>query len=482
MPINARIPEIDLSDRPLMSFADDLGKLADRRCGDTDSFEERSRAAMQVVAKAMWIDEQRRLDAERTTLEDIEVTDEPYHRLNPPSTAIDHGFWGAHIVEEPLYRRTGVHNGPTLKPLEVKLGIVARTMLPQLARAAGRLMAATNSRDTEGILQQLGFHPPSRAVLENRVGGMFEGMAIRARELDEQCRENEELDFEVKAISCGLDRFSVRMQETLPEGSKRDKKLKARRPASVYERTPAEPFVMNWRMAWAGNVTLYDAEGCARRTFRYGSSASSDVTALTARMVDDVLAVVTKAGVVTVSCIQDGASDLEVLRREIDDRLPRGVNRRDLVDFYHAIGYLDAIVAARDDGDPHAMAGWCRGKLLDVEHGATHIVAPLRREHERAIQGSDLLSDAIHAARTYFERRQSQMAYAVARAVNDPVSSGATESTCALFQLRVKHPGSHWGTRGLQGVMNSRALALSGRWGAAFDFYADTLKQDVCAA
>ena len=97
MPRNARIPEIDLSDRPLMSFADDLGKLADRRCGDTDSFEERSQ-------EAMWIDEQRRLDAARTTDENLEVGGEPYHRLTQPSTSIVHGFWGAHVVEESLYR------------------------------------------------------------------------------------------------------------------------------------------------------------------------------------------------------------------------------------------------------------------------------------------------------------------------------------------------------------------------------------------
>lgn len=466
-----------------MAFADALGKLANECCGDIADFEARSCSAMQVVVKAMWIDEQRRLDAARTTGENIEVAGEPYHRLTQPSTAIVHGFWGAHVVKEPLYRRTGVHNGPTLKPLEVKLGIIDRSMLPQLARAAGRLMAATTSRDTEQILQQLGFHPPSRAVLENRVGGLFEDMAIRSRELEEQCRENEELDFEVKTISCGLDRFAVRMQEALPEGVERRKKLKARRPASQYERTPPEPFVMNWRMAWAGNVTLYDADGCPRRTFRYASPASEDVTAMVARMVDDVLAAATKEDAITVSCIQDGASDLEVLRRELDARLPQGVVRRDLVDFYHAIGYLDAIVAAKDDGDPHAMAGWYRGQLLDEERGAVRIIAHLRRELERANQGSDLiLRDAIRAALTYFSKRRSQMAYAIARAANDPVGSGATESTCALLQLRVKHPGSHWGIRGLRGVMNSRAFALSGRWDAAFHFYANSRKQEVRAA
>ena len=68
---NVKTPEIDLSYKPLMSFADELGELADRYCADTDSFEKRSQAAMEVMEEAMWIDEQQRLDAANTTHENI---------------------------------------------------------------------------------------------------------------------------------------------------------------------------------------------------------------------------------------------------------------------------------------------------------------------------------------------------------------------------------------------------------------------------
>lgn len=83
---------------------------------------------------------------------------------------------------------------------------------------------------------------------------------------------------------------------------------------------------------------------------------------------------------------------------------------------------------------------------------------------------------------TYSDKRRSQIGYARARAANLPVASGATESTCALLQLRVKHPGSHWGTHRLRGVMTARGLDLSDRWHGAFDAHHTTLREQVLIA
>ena len=74
------------------------------------------------------------------------------------------------------------------------------------------------------------------------------------------------------------------------------------------------------------------------------------------------------------------------------------------------------------------------------------------------------------------------MKYKEARAQGMPIGSGATESTCALHQLRVKHPGSQWGVPGLRGVITARGLQLSGRFDAAFQCYQATLLADVTTA
>ena len=74
------------------------------------------------------------------------------------------------------------------------------------------------------------------------------------------------------------------------------------------------------------------------------------------------------------------------------------------------------------------------------------------------------------------------MKYAEARTSNLAIGSGATESTCGLFQLRVKHPGSHWKPVGLRSIMTARALQLSDRWPAAFRHYQTELRAEVLAA
>lgn len=477
---NDRIPHIDASDKHLHTMADQLDKLARERCSTPDDFEALAKTTMELMTTVMWLVEQKQLDDARTTDERIEVGGEPYRRLSQCSSRIYHGMWGAHRVEEPLYRRDEVRNGPTLKPLDVRLGVAEGSLLPNLARELGYMMATMTSRQAEQQLRRLGFGPPSRAALEKRTVGMLDDMAVVTRELEDHCRQTESLDFDPVVISCGLDRFAVRMDEVLPEGPERARKLEQRPPAEQYQRTPPEPYVSRWRMAWAGNVTLYDAAGHARKTFRYGTSADDDMAKVVARMVDDVESIATPVDGVTVCCIQDGAADLDPLRRQLDQRLPSEVPRRDLVDFHHAISYLDAVVSAKDDGDPNDMAGWYRLKLLLDDRGASSIVGHLRRELED--QDADNVRAALQAALTYFEKRRPQMGYAAARAANQPVGSGATESTCSLFQLRVKHPGSHWGTRGLRAIMTARGLEMSGRWDSAFDAHRTSLQAEIRAA
>jgi len=410
----SRTPDVDLTDERLLAMVELLEQMVDARCPDSDDFDAMSQASMEVGTELQWLAEHRRLEGACTTAEVITVGGEPYRKLSQPSARTYHGLWGAHRIEEPLYRRMGVRNGPTLKPLDVRLGVIKGVVLPALARAAGAMMATMTSRQTERHLQRLGFRPPSRAVLEKRIVGMFDDMAVVARELEDHCREVETLDFELSAISCGLDRFAVHMDETLPDGPERDQQLEQRRPADEYQRTPPEPYKRRWRMAWAGNVTLYDPAGRPRHSFRYGTSADGDATALAARMVDDI---------------------------ESLTRAHQGVT----------VGHLRRELAGH-------------------------------REHQDAEDDEDDVCARLREALTYFDKRRSQMAYSRARAANLPVASGATESTCSLFQLRVKHPGSHWGTRGLRGVMTARGLDLSDRWDNAFHAHRTTLHEQILAA
>jgi hypothetical protein len=270
------------------------------------------------------------------------------------------------------------------------------------------------------------------------------------------------------------------MDEDLPDGPDRDAKLAARRNRD-HQRTPPEPYEQNWRMAWAANVALYDTEGVARQSLRYGADAEGDAEQLAARMTDDIVHLVGARRDVPVAVIQDGAAELTVLPRLVRERLPEGVPRWQLVDFHHAISYLDAIVSARDDEDPCHMRGAYRAWLLKDDDGAQRVVQHLRREAAKP-DLTPAIADALGAALTYFERRLPLMRYKAARDEGLPIGSGATESTCALYQLRVKRPGSHWRPPGLRGVMTARGLLLSGRFDAAFEAHHATLVGEVRVA
>ena len=380
MTSNARIPNVDRADPELRELQRLLARRADRQSGEARTdFMRRSRTARDVFADVLWLDEQVRLEEAVTTAPEIVVDGERYRKIaKQRSSVLVHGLWGAHRVEERLYRLGGVHNGPTIKPLVAKLGVVDGSLLPDLADEAGELLSKMTSREVEATLLRQGFRPPSRTTLANRLGGMLSEISTGAREFEADCRVEEVLDFELGAIGCGLDRFAARMDETLPEGAERTEKLRRRRPPHEYHRTPPEPHASNWRMAWAANVTLYDSKGRARRSFRYGADAGHDVELLVARVVDDVLHLCERHAGVPVACIQDGAADLEPLRRSLRERLPSATEVFALSDFHHAIGYLDAIIAARNDGDPMDMASWYRVKLLTDVAGAQHIVEHLR--------------------------------------------------------------------------------------------------------
>jgi hypothetical protein len=478
---NPRIPKVDRIDPRLRLAQRLMAEIADERCGDPGNFLVRSRSVREVMADIAWLDEEEWMSVVVTDVPEVEVEGERYRRLDKqPSSVVVHGLWGAHRVQEPLYRLVSVRNGPTLKPLLCKLGVVDGSLLPDLAEAAGELMAKMPSREVETTLMRMGCRPPSRTTLANRLGGLFSEISTRVRELEDECRAAEELDFELAAVSCGLDRFAVRMDETLPEGPQRDHKLAKRRPADEYQRTPPEPYDSNWRMAWAANVTLYDAKGYPRRTYRYGGDASHDVDQLAARAVDDVVDLCEGRRDVHVACVQDGAADLEPLRRELRERIPEGVPRMELVDFHHSIGYLDAVVAARGDGDPDDMAGWYRLKMLTDESGAETIVRHLRAERDNLDSNAKPeLRVALHEAHRFFEKRRPMMKYAVAHEHCLPMGSGATESTCRQFQLRVKRPGSHWRSSTLDHVMAARALQLSDRWAPAFATIHAELRREV---
>ena len=70
----------------------------------------------------------------------------------------------------------------------------------------------------------------------------------------------------------------------------------------------------------------------------------------------------------------------------------------------------------------------------------------------------------------------------VLRALKLPIGSGATESSCALMQTRVKRPGMAWEPPGLRGILCLRGLVLAERWEAVWPSCSANSRASVEAA
>jgi hypothetical protein len=199
------------------------------RLGPDATFEQRRDAAAAVMTEALWKDEDQELRESTTDDEEIDVDDKRYRRLGQRSSATYYGRWGPHAIEEPLYREVGVHDGPTVKPLEVRMGMIARHMTPDLARIVGELSAHGSSREVEQTMRATGLVPPSRAFLEKRVKCLAGEIAQQAEQLEEAARSAEPPSSEIAAMSCGMDRMAVRMSEPLdPETAPPSQSYRAR--------------------------------------------------------------------------------------------------------------------------------------------------------------------------------------------------------------------------------------------------------------
>jgi hypothetical protein len=476
MPHKTKLAQVDPHDKRVRKMVVMLRELSGIEGGPDASYEARRDAAHRVMAEIQWQAEERELKALVTTAEEVEIEGQRYRRLEQSSSATYFTPWGSHDVEEPLYRLLGVHNGPTVKPIELRAGIVEH-MTPDLARRAGALSAHGSSREVEEVLKAVDLVPPSRAFIEKRVKRLARQVAAQVESLEEAARAAEPPPAQVASVSCGLDRMAVRMSEPLDAEAGEPPAPFRSKP---YERTPPPPKEHNWRMARVGSTTAYDARGEPVHTWRYALPADADGKELARRVSAEVAWLLREHPGVPVHCIQDASPELDVLPKMLAEQLPANTTVCELVDFEHLMGYLESVVdACEPAGDPHHMKLWYRLELLDKDDAIDRVVRKLRRLAKTLPRQRTEARQAVADALRYIRHRKKKMRYASHAANHLPVGSGATESTCWEMQRRVKRPGQSWEPPGLGGILTIRGLVLSDRWSAAWNSYAATHRAEV---
>ncbi|MCC7073387.1 MAG: hypothetical protein IT383_18900 [Deltaproteobacteria bacterium] len=338
-----------------------------------------------------------------TDAEEVDVDGKKFRRLEQASSGTYFGRFGAYLVDEALHREAGVRNGPTLKPIKLRVDIVER-MLPDMARVVGALSADDNSRALHRTLRTVGCVPPGRAFLQDHVMRMGAEIADPAAELEAAARDTTASPGGTASTRYGLGRMSVRMAEPR-EGA----------PCSrwePYQGAPPPQMQDHYRKAWVGSVTAYDERGEELATWRCAVGANVDPAQLADRIAAGVAWLLDDRTDVLLHCVQDVAPARRALPEALGRRVP-DVEVVELGAFDHLARYLDAVVDACDPQDEHEMKAWYRSVHLDDDNnGIDRIQQNLRRQPKRLPADAENARNAMAAALRYMRQRMRKMRYA----------------------------------------------------------------------
>jgi hypothetical protein len=466
---------------PAQAFVRALRKAVDAQVGVEASFEAREVAALALTnaATKLFLRDDLMAIADRHG-EQVEVDGVIYQR-HQPGTVTYFTLCGSLEIERWTYREMGVRNGATIVPLELAAGLVEHST-PALGFRMALGYAKDHMRSCEEDMKADHRSPPSRSTLERMAKSIgTEGRRVAPR-IEPHLRRAEVIPAGAVALSLGLDRTSVPMEESLPAGEAPATRRKQRR--TPYERQPPDPVNVNYRMAYVGTITFHDAQGDELGTRFYAAAAHESPTErVVGPLMADLRHALRQDPRLAVGVIQDGAPELWTLLTTALAAEPRVTTYYEAIDRYHLTERLADVlrrvepdVAARGD----RLSQW--NERLDLDDNAIYrIRAAVRDMHADAITHNDrTLLDTLGPHLTYLENNGHLMRYSRLRKVGLPMGSGVTEGACkSVIEMRTNGSGQRWRPEGLEAVLTLRAVHKSDRLPRFWANFARAYRKEV---
>lgn len=384
------------------------------------------------------------------------------YKLHEPGTGKYFSLNGKLNIPRDSYRQVGVHNGPTVVPLELVAGLIEGAT-PALAFNVAHGYAQHDMRLHGKSLQAAHRTPPPRATLERLAKRLATAAVKAAPRIEPVLRQVESLPDGARGLVIGLDRGAVPMAEPLAPGVPDKLKQTRSRP---YVRKPPEPFEINWRMAYVGTFSVVNENGEALTTRRYSIPACDDPSVLVKQLIADIRAARRRDPGLNVGTVQDGAPELWNLTRIGLLRLRRdGVisEWQEGIDRYHLDEHLAAaleIIESDAAERKRRLTEW--NEWLDSRDSAIDsIEAFLERCRESLVANK---REALDEHLTYIANNKDRMRYVTLLISNLPIGSGVTEAAAkTVIGRRTKNSGQRWSEAGLRGALTLRALDQSDR-------------------
>jgi hypothetical protein len=332
--------------------------------------------------------------------------------------------YGEVVVERHVYQSAG--GGKTYCPMERNARIIV-TSTPKFAKQITSKMSYGAASEVQQDLS--GNH--GRRVALSYIQRLTEavGSVVQAQE-ERDNYEPPKLDSKVSTVGIGLDGTCMLMCD------------------------------QGWREAMVGTISLYDPEGERQHTIYLGATPEYGKQKFLERLEREIRQIKERYPDAAYVGIADGAeSNWKFLNQHTQTQV---------LDFYHASGYLGSVAEVLYPSQPELQTQWLKQSCHDLKH-EVDTAQKLLAQMLELIEQKDLgkaLKENLQSSITYYNNHQHQMNYAQFRQQYYPIGSGVTEAACkTLIKQRLCCSGMRWKEKGASIILSLRALVLtSTRW------------------
>ena len=332
--------------------------------------------------------------------------------------------YGEVVVERHVYQRAG--GGKTYCPLEREARIII-TSTPFFAQQVCSKFAYGSAREVQRDLRE----NHGRPVAVSYIQRLSEAVSsiIEAKE-ESWNYVPPKMETEITTVAVGLDGTCM----LLCEGG--------------------------WREAMVGTISLYDSEGERQHTIYIGATPEYGKGKFLERLEREIHRTKARYPDATYIGIADGAaSNWQFLQNHTSEQI---------LDFYHASGYLGAVAVALYPKDLEQQKRWLKinSHKLKYGEGAADLLYKEMLKLSQSGKRPKAIQEKLVAAVTYYENHRHQMNYALYREKYYPIGSGVTEAACkTLIKQRLCCSGMRWKETGAAVVLSLRTLVLTQtRW------------------
>jgi hypothetical protein len=332
--------------------------------------------------------------------------------------------YGEVVVERHVYQRSG--GGKTYCPLEREARIII-TSTPLFARQVSSKLAYGSARDVQRDLGENHRRPVAVSYIQ-RVSEAVASIIEVKEEHWNYVPPN--LDVEIASVAIGLDGTCMLLCDS------------------------------GWREAMVGTISLYDALGERQHTIYIGATPEYGKASFLERLEREIQRTKERYPQATYIGIADGAaSNWQFLCHH---------TREQILDFYHASGYLGAVAAALYPEKLTQQNQWLTQACHQLKHapGAASQLYDQMLDLSCSQSHAKVIQENLDAAVTYYRNHLHQMNYSDYRHKHYPIGSGVTEAACkTVVKQRLCCSGMRWKESGAAVILSLRTLVLTPtRW------------------